>query len=71
MAQKERRGCRASKVDVFDQQIGGDDSFFSRARLKDGRVISDAGDRRGSGRAFSQRTDKLEFVLHALELTTK
>ena len=43
MAQKIRRcGC-ATKVDVFNEQIGGDDSFFAGGAAKDRGIVSDAG----------------------------
>ena len=51
MAQQVRRRGRATKVDVFNQQIGSDDCFFARRAAKDSGVVSDACNDRLSGDA--------------------
>ena len=42
MAQQVRRCGRATKVDIFNQQIGSDDCFFAGVAAKDGGVVTDA-----------------------------
>jgi hypothetical protein len=44
VAQQVRRRRRATKVDVFNEQINADDGFFIRVAAKDSRVVSDTGD---------------------------
>ena len=49
MSQKIRRCGRTTKVDVFNQQIGSDDGFFTGCVAQDGSVITNARNQRMSG----------------------
>jgi hypothetical protein len=65
---EERWRCRcATKVDVFNQQIGRDGSFFSGATPKDSGIVADACDQRFTPErrrcdALSQRSDEIKFA---------
>ncbi len=64
MAQKIRRRGRATKVDVFNQQIGSDDCFFAWCAAQYGCVIANAGNKRMSRNpgALPQGLDEIEFA---------
>ena len=46
MAQQVRWRGGASKVDVFNEQIGSDDGFFAGCAAKDRSIVSDASNKR-------------------------
>ena len=47
MAQEVRRRGGATKVDVFNEQVSGDDCFFTRGAAKHCGIVADARDERG------------------------
>ena len=67
MAQKIWRCRGASKVDIFNQQVGGDYRLFAGAAAKDGGVVTDACDQRfvlerRRRYALPQRLDEIKFA---------
>src|SRR5690349_138139 len=64
MAQQVRRRGRASKVDVFNQQVGGDDSLLAGCAAQDCRVITNACYKRltRSPGTLPKSFDEIEFA---------